>query len=231
MRTNRPKGSGRTEAVAPETAIVPEVVASSALGYGLVRRQAQFLTELLSAPTFDPTAAAIRVGVPEGQARDWGRMMLEAPAVRDALHAQLQAQIEGAQATPARWLQEVARLALVDFDKSAFYLPDGTLKSPTEWTPEMSSWVDGWEVEELWVGRGESREFLGHVKKIKLSSAKRAKLQALELLAKYHKLYADTAPPAIPQQCVTGGTVNVQNNYLCLSAEEAARLYREQVQG
>jgi hypothetical protein len=124
----------------------------------------------------------------------------------------------------------VARLALVDFDKSAFYLPDGTLKSPTEWTPEMSSWVDGWEVEELWVGRGEERQFLGHVKKIKLSSAKRAKLQALELLAKYHKLYADTTPPAIPQQCVTGGTVNVQNNYLGMSLDGLDREELETMQ-
>jgi hypothetical protein len=176
-----------------------DVVSPSALGHGLTLRQAQFvgalLGQLFSSPPkrLSPLKAAEEIGVPPDRARSWASLMMSAPPVIAALHSQLRAQIEAGAATPARWLAEVGRLALVDPPTlKDFYLPDGTLRPPHEWSPEMSAQVAELHTEEIWEGFGEERIFKGWRKRIKLHPAKQPKLAALDMLAKYHKLIVQT---------------------------------------
>ena len=187
---------------APEGSQLAELTATapSALGHGLTLKQAQFLGALLEQvlgkepQRINPTRAAEAIGVPPGkQAQRWGRLMLNSPPVRAALHAQLRAQIEASQATPMRWLAEVAKLALtLPPTLKDFYHEDGTLKPPHEWTAEMGAEVAEFQSEEIWEGSGEQREFKGWSRKIKLHERKQTQRAALELLAKYHKLITQT---------------------------------------
>lgn len=175
------------------------VTAPSALGHGLSLRQAQFVTALLDQvlgkePTpINAAKAAEAIGVPPAEARAWGRLMLEAPPVRAALHEQLRAQIEAGVATPTRWLAEVARIALTEPPSLRdFYHEDGSLRPPHEWTAEMSAQVAEFQSDEIWEGYGEERQFKGWGRKIKLHPRHAPKLAALEMLAKYHKLIVNT---------------------------------------
>jgi len=173
------------------------VIADSPLGYGLTYRQSQFLEALLGQvlgkepQKLSPTEAAKSIGVPASQARQWSSMMLSSAPVKQALHAQLKAQIEAGAATPTRWLAEVAKLALVDPDIRDYYTEQGVLKPITEWSTEMAVQVAEIISDEVWVGRGEEREFKGYVKRIKFHP-RSVKTSALEMLAKYHKLIVQT---------------------------------------
>ena len=162
-------------------------------------RQAQFVTALLGQvlgeqPTMTrPSDAAKAIGIPAGQAKDWARLMLDSSPVKAAIHARLTSEVESMAATPTRWLAEVAKLALVEPPTIRdFYLTDGTLKHPTDWSEAMAAEVAELQVEEIWDGRGEEREFKGYAKKVKLHPRKQTKTQALEMLAKYHKLIVQT---------------------------------------
>lgn len=198
-------------------------------------RQAQFLSALLNqipdmqnGMDMDPTKAALAIGVSQEQAREWGRMMLKSVPVRQALHAQIRAQIEITQITPVRWLQEVARIALTEPDLREYYNEDGTLKPIREWTEEMAAHVQEIETDEIWRGRGDDREHAGLTRKLKLRP-KSIKLTALELVAKYYKLIQDEL-----HVLVTGagkdGTIKTENvnitaELTALTAEEATRIY------
>lgn len=190
------------------------------LSYGLTVRQAEFVGAMLDrAANLDPLKAARAIGVPDGTAATWARLMMAAPAVIKALHAQVEAKVVAAQASPERWLQEVMRVAFTDV--RAFYREDGTLKPLTEWTEEMAAAVQEITEDELWGGRGDERRLVGTTKKIKFH----AKLQALDMLAKYHKLYADLTVKVEEYKRVDVHT------YEHMTTEEATKLYMEQLRG
>lgn len=84
-----------------------------------------------------------------------------------------------------RTLEEVRRLALSD--PRQLFRADGGLKEIPELDAETAACVASVEVEELFEGRGDEREHIGRVKKIKLWN----KNTALDQAMRYHALYKD----------------------------------------
>lgn len=70
-----------------------------------------------------------------------------------------------AQLTTDRVLQELARLAF--FDLRRLYNEDGTLKAPHELDDDTAAALASIETEELFEGRGENREHVGTLRKVK----------------------------------------------------------------
>jgi phage terminase small subunit len=76
-------------------------------------------------------------------------------------------------------LRELLTLAKADLRKA--FDEHGHLRPVQDWPDDVAAFISSVDVEELWEGRGEDREQVGVVKKIKLWS----KPHALELLAKH----------------------------------------------
>jgi hypothetical protein len=226
-RQRPPQNGGGTRPQGEQGTEEERIVATSALGLGLTLKQARFVSALLEQvlgekpKAIDPTAAALAMGVPPDRARAWARLMLDAEPVRQALHAQLRAQIEAGAATPTRWLAEVARLALVDPDLRDYYDDRGTLKPIKEWTAEMSAHVSELRSEEVWAGQGEERRFVGYNRTVKFHP-RTIKTAALEMLAKYHKLITQTLE-------LTGKDGTELFPVDGATADERARIRREQL--
>lgn len=87
--------------------------------------------------------------------------------------------------SPKRILEELARLAFLDprklFDEQGNLIPIHKLDE------ESAAAIAGLDHDEIYSGRGEDRASIGRTAKIKFIQ----KTQALELLGKYHKLFAD----------------------------------------
>lgn len=84
-----------------------------------------------------------------------------------------------------RILDELKAIGTVDIRKA--YDENGKLKSPHELPDELACVIASVEVEELFEGRGEEREQIGYLKKVKLWD----KLRALELMGKNLKMFID----------------------------------------
>lgn len=84
-----------------------------------------------------------------------------------------------------RLLQELRRLAFLDIRKA--FNADGTLKPITEWNEELGSAVQAIEVDELFEGFGQDREWKGFTKKIKLWD----KNKSIEMLCKTMQMFAE----------------------------------------
>ena len=78
--------------------------------------------------------------------------------------------------TIERVKQEYARLAFLDIRKA--FDENGNLKLVHELDDDTAAAIAGLDVEELWGGRGEDRENIGRLRKIKLSD-KRGALDSL----------------------------------------------------
>lgn len=78
-----------------------------------------------------------------------------------------------------RTLAELAKLAY--FDPGKLFNEDGSPKGIHELAPAERAAIQGIEVEERWEGRGEERQFVGFVRKIKIAN----KQQALETLLRH----------------------------------------------
>ena len=83
------------------------------------------------------------------------------------------------QVTVDRVVAEFSRLAFLDIRKA--FDEEGHLKPVQELDDDTAAAIAGLEVEDLWEGRGESRERVGRLHKIKLSDKK----GALDSLSKY----------------------------------------------
>jgi phage terminase small subunit len=86
--------------------------------------------------------------------------------------------------TVDRVLRELGRVAF--FDIRCIFTDDGNLKGPHDLDDDTAAVVAGLEVEELWEGRGEDREQIGRLHKVKLAD----KLRALESLARHLGMFA-----------------------------------------
>lgn len=92
------------------------------------------------------------------------------------------------------------RVWVAEADPSAFFNENGTVKPPSEWTPEMKGCVAGFEVVELFEGKGEDRKMIGYLKKIKLNDRNPAQHDLMD----HTGLFSDRSPKI-------DLTVNVQN--------------------
>lgn len=149
----------------------------------LTPKQQRFVTEYLI--DLNATQAAIRAGYSEKTAYSIGHENLSKPEIQAALASAQKEAFESAKVTPERVLKEYSRLAFLDIRKAL--TDDGTLKPIHELDDDTAAAIAGLEVEELWEGKGEGREHIGRVKKIKLSDKK----GALDSLAKHLGMFVE----------------------------------------
>ena len=149
----------------------------------LTDKQTRFVQEYLK--DFNATQAAIRAGYSRRTARAIGQENLTKPAVAEAVDAGKKRIADRAEVTVERIVQEAAAIAFHDTRK--LFHEDGRLKAPHELDDETSAAIAGIEVEEMFEGRGEARTHVGRLHKVK----RWEKTKALELLAKFRKMFDD----------------------------------------
>jgi phage terminase small subunit len=149
----------------------------------LTAKQSRFVEEYLV--DLNATQAAIRAGYSEKTAKNIGYEQLQKPEVVEAISA---AQVARSERTriDADWV--LRRLAdAVDADLADIYDEHQNLRPIGDWPAIWrKGLISGVEVEELFEGRGEDREHIGRLRKVK--QADRTKL--LELLGKHVEVQA-----------------------------------------
>lgn len=149
----------------------------------LTPKQLRFVQEYLK--DLNATQAAIRAGYSRRTADQLGHQLLKKPSVAAAVSERAGKVLEKAEVTVERIVQEAAAIAFHDARK--LFHTDGRLKAPHELDDETAAAIAGIEVEQLFEGRGEDRAMVGTLHKVK----RWEKTKALELLAKYRKMFDD----------------------------------------
>jgi len=144
-------------------------------------KRLKFINEYLK--DWNATQAAIRAGYAPKNADVQGPVLLG--KLRNEIQERQKRQVIKTDATVERILQELCRIAFSDTRK--LFNSDGTLKPVSEWENEVAASVAGIDTLELFSGKGEHREIIGYLKKVKLWD----KNKALELLGRYRQMWAD----------------------------------------
>lgn len=144
----------------------------------LTPKQERFVAEYLV--DLNATQAAIRAGYSEASAEQQGARLLSNAKVREVVD-RARAERSEKTAINAQWvLERLAAEATADiadlYDSEGRILP--VHQWPLIWRQGL---VQGIEVEELWDGRGEERERVGTLRKIKLDN----RIKRLELIGKH----------------------------------------------
>ena len=147
----------------------------------LTAKRVKFIQEYLV--DMNATQAAIRSGYSAKRADAIGYDLLRITEVQEALAIARQELSAKTGVTPEKVIEGFARGAF--FDLADLYDKNGYLKNVHEIPEKARVALAGIEVEELFEGRGESREHIGRVRKVKLSS----RHQNLDSLAKHFGLY------------------------------------------
>lgn len=148
-------------------------------------RQSRFVAEYIK--TGNGTQSAITAGYSPKTAAEQASRLLTNIKIAAAVARPLRNQ----GITIERVAQEAARLAFLN--PQDFYDADGRMLSIKEMPEEAARAIAGLEEEEIWSGKGEDRELIGRLKKIKLA----AKVPALELLGRHLGMFHDSTPVGI----------------------------------
>lgn len=100
-------------------------------------------------------------------AAEIGCQLLKHAQVGEAVEKMKEARLKKLGIHAERILQNRARVA--EGDARRFFKEDGTVKPPQEWDDEMAGCVAGFEVIELFEGKGEDRKMIGYLKKVRLN--------------------------------------------------------------
>lgn len=114
-----------------------------------------------------------------------GGKLLKKPDIARRIRDLRQAQINRVEVRQDDVLRELLRLGTID--AAELYNEDGTIKKPKDWPKHLGACISSVEVEELFEGSGPDRTHIGYTTKVKLWP----KVQSLELLGKYLKLFTD----------------------------------------
>lgn len=112
--------------------------------------------------------------------------------------------------TQDRVLQELAKLGFFDIRK--LFDDSGKPLDITGLDDETAACIAGLEVMDVYEGTGEDKEFVGYVKKYKLSD----KLKALELIGRHLGMFKD--------KMELSGEIRTNNPYAGLTTEELKKL-------
>ena len=149
----------------------------------LTPKQALFVEEYLK--DFNATQAAIRVGYSERRAMQTGHDLVRKREISEAIETRKAELMEKSKMSLEKWVKTVTALAIYDprkmFDKFG---------NPQE-IPELGRVsalaVAGFEIEELYDGKGENRQKIGYVRKVKLLD----RTPYLLMLGKYLNAFPD----------------------------------------
>lgn len=150
---------------------------------GLEPRQAAFVREY--AIDFNGLRAAIRAGYSPKGAKVAAFRLLTNETVAAEVAKAVKRREERTQVTADRVVLELARIGFLD--PRQLFTEDGMLKPVSEWGDDLAATIASIEVEELFEGKGEDREHIGRLKKIRFWD----KGRALDVLAKHTGVYRD----------------------------------------
>lgn len=143
----------------------------------LTPKQKRFVQEYLV--DLNATAAAIRAGYSKKTAEVIGYENLRKPQIETAINQAIQEREKRTKITQDMVLQETAKLAFFDirkmFDKNGKPLDISQLDDDT------AAALVGLDVQDVYEFNGDEKQFVGYIKKYKMSD----KLRALELLGKH----------------------------------------------
>lgn len=148
---------------------------------GLTLFEARFVLEYMM--DLNPNKAMTRMG--HGVSIVGGPIILNRPHVRRAVDALLEIRARNQALVVNRLLVELDELA--HFDKGDLFDDDGTIRPMSEWPPAARQALTGFDVEELWMGRGKDRVQVGVVKRARFIDP----LRARELLGRHLRLWGE----------------------------------------
>lgn len=146
---------------------------------------------------FNATQAAKDAGYSEATAYSTGWENLRKPEIQQRISEIRQHTGKNFNITRERLAQELAKIAFADV--RMIFNEDGSLKRVDEWPDDIAAVIAGVDTDEIWEGRGESRQKVGETKKLKMWE----KTKAIEALA---KLMGYNEPDKL---AVKGLTINV----------------------
>lgn len=188
----------------------------------LTDKQEMFCREYLI--DLNATQAAIRAGYSENTARKIGSENLTKPDVQNRiaeLKLQRNEQVNIDAAYVLRRLVEIDQMDVLDIMSD-----DMSIKPVSQWPASWRRYLSGFDLADMFEGRGEEREMVGILKKIKWPD----KVKNLELLGKHISVMA------FKEQVEQSGSVthNIMPVPSCISADEweaAAQQQQSEVLG
>jgi phage terminase small subunit len=188
----------------------------------LTDKQEMFCREYLI--DLNATQAAIRAGYSENTARKIGSENLTKPDVQNRiaeLKLQRNEQVNIDAAYVLRRLVEIDQMDVLDI-----MTDDMSIKPVSQWPASWRRYLSGFDLADMFEGRGEEREMVGILKKIKWPD----KVKNLELLGKHISVMA------FKEQVEQSGSVthNIMPVPSCISADEweaAAQQQQSEVLG
>lgn len=155
----------------------------------LTAKQQQFVDEYLI--DLNATQAAIRAGYSEKTANRIATENLSKPVIADLITKRQQDRSVRTEISQDRVLKEYARLAF--FDPRKLFNNDGSPKEITSLDDDTAAAIAGLDVQEVYEGVGDSREFVGYIKKYKIADKK----GALDSVARHLGMFTDKVEVAI----------------------------------
>lgn len=139
-----------------------------------------------------------------------GARLLRNVKVVEYVQKRMDERAQRTEITQDRVLQELAKLGFFDIRK--LFDDSGKPLDITGLDDETAACIAGLEVMDVYEGAGEDKEFVGYVKKYKLSD----KLKALELIGRHLGMFKDKVE--------LSGQVDTSNPYAGLTTEELKKL-------
>lgn len=149
----------------------------------LTEKQRRFVDEYLV--DLNATQAASRAGYSQRRASEIGSQLLRKPAVAAALQKAMQ---ERARRTEIDADYVLRRMVEIDqMDVLDIMTDDMELKPVSQWPRVWRQYLSGFDLAEMFEGRGEDRATVGILKKIKWPD----KVKNLELLGRHFGMFRD----------------------------------------
>ncbi|HHM5103871.1 TPA: terminase small subunit, partial [Pseudomonas aeruginosa] len=129
----------------------------------LTAKQRRFVAEYLL--DLNATQAAIRAGYSKNRASEIGYQLLQKPGITSAIQAAMKERAERTQIDAdyvLRRMIEIDQMDLLDIMTDAM-----ELKPVSQWPRVWRQYLSGFDLAEMFEGRGDEREMIGFLKKIK----------------------------------------------------------------
>ncbi|EIU7095337.1 terminase small subunit [Pseudomonas aeruginosa] len=149
----------------------------------LTAKQRRFVAEYLL--DLNATQAAIRAGYSKNRASEIGYQLLQKPGITSAIQAAMKERAERTQIDAdyvLRRMIEIDQMDLLDIMTDAM-----ELKPVSQWPRVWRQYLSGFDLAEMFEGKGDSRAAVGILKKIKWPD----KVKNLELLGRHHGVFTD----------------------------------------
>ncbi|HHM5065897.1 TPA: terminase small subunit, partial [Pseudomonas aeruginosa] len=163
----------------------------------LTAKQRRFVAEYLL--DLNATQAAIRAGYSKNRASEIGYQLLQKPGITSAIQAAMKERAERTQIDAdyvLRRMIEIDQMDLLDIMTDAM-----ELKPVSQWPRVWRQYLSGFDLAEMFEGRGDEREMIGFLKKIKWPD----KVKNLELLGRHFGMFKERVEHSGP----AGGPIAV----------------------